>query len=49
LVGKAERKRQIGKPRRIGRTVLEMELGKQGRDVWIGLIWLRIGSSGGLL
>jgi hypothetical protein len=39
LVGKLEGKRPLGRPRR--RWVDRVE--------WIGLIWLRIGTSGGLL
>jgi hypothetical protein len=31
------------------KTILEWILGKQGRKVWTGCIWLRIGTSGGLL
>jgi len=31
------------------RTILEWILGKQRGKVWTGFIWLRIGSSGGLL
>jgi hypothetical protein len=31
------------------RIILEWILGKQGGKVWTGFIWLRIGTSGGLL
>jgi hypothetical protein len=44
LVGKPEGKRQLGRPRHrwmILRWILEIG--------WFGLIWLRIGTSGGLL
>jgi hypothetical protein len=30
------------------RIILELILGKEGREVWIGFIWLRVGTSGGL-
>jgi hypothetical protein len=32
-----------------GRIILELILGKQVGKVWTGFIWLRIGTSGGLL
>jgi hypothetical protein len=32
-----------------GRIILEWVLGKYGWRVWTGCIWLRIGTSGGLL
>jgi hypothetical protein len=32
-----------------GRIILEWILVKFGRKVWTGCIWLRIGTSGGLL
>jgi hypothetical protein len=32
-----------------GWTILKWILGRQDGIVWIGLIWLRIGTSGGLL
>jgi hypothetical protein len=43
LVGKPEGKRPLGRPRR------EWTIVRQDGMVWIGLIWLRIGTSGGLL
>jgi hypothetical protein len=46
LVGKPEGNRPLGRPRR--RWVDNIEIGWDGVD-WIGLIWLRIGTSGGLL
>jgi hypothetical protein len=51
LVGKPEGKRPLRRPRRRWRTILKWilrEIGWDGVD-WIGLIWLRIGTSGGLL
>jgi hypothetical protein len=49
LVGKAEVKRPIGRP--ISRWVEnnKIDLREIGRMVWTGSIWLRIGTSGGLL
>jgi hypothetical protein len=44
LVGKPEGKRPPGRQRHI-RWIFE----KQNGVVWAGLIWLRIGTSGGLL
>jgi hypothetical protein len=32
-----------------GFTILKLILERQDRMMWIGLIWLRIGTSGGLL
>jgi len=32
-----------------GKIILEWTLRKQGRKVWTGCIWLRTGTSGGLL
>jgi len=32
-----------------GKVILEWYLGKEGGKVWIGYIWLRIGTSGELL
>jgi hypothetical protein len=44
LVGKPEVKRPLGRPRR--RCVDNI---KKDGMIWVGLIWLRIGTSGGLL
>jgi hypothetical protein len=51
LVGKPEGKRQLGRPRRRWVDNIKMDLREVGWDGmgWIGLIWLRIGTSGGLL
>jgi hypothetical protein len=43
LVGKPEGKRPLGRPRRRWRDNIKMDLKE------IGWIWLRIGTSGGLL
>jgi hypothetical protein len=45
LVGKAEGKRPLGRPSRRWEENIRMDLGK----VWTGCMWLRIGTSGGLL
>jgi hypothetical protein len=49
LVGLPEGKRPLGRPRR--RWVDNIKIDLRGIEwlVWIGLIWLRIGTSGGLL
>jgi hypothetical protein len=44
LVGKPVGKRSLGRPRRRWVDNVKMDLRE-----WIGLIWLRIGASGGLL
>jgi hypothetical protein len=45
LVGKPEGKRPLGRPRRMWVDNIKIDL----RVVWTGSIWLRIGTSGGLL
>jgi hypothetical protein len=47
LVGKPEGKRPLGRPRRRWVNNIEMDL-REDEMVWIGLLWLRIGTSGGL-
>jgi hypothetical protein len=50
LVGKPEEKRPLGRPRcrRVHNIKIDLrEIGWDGVD-WIGWIWLRIGTSGGL-
>jgi hypothetical protein len=49
LVGMPEGKRPLGRPRRRWVDNIKMDLREIGWDEWIGLIWLRIGTSGGLL
>jgi hypothetical protein len=46
LVGEPEGKRPVGRPRRRWVDNIKMDLRKIG---WDGLIWLRIGTSGGHL
>jgi hypothetical protein len=48
LVGKPEGKRPLGRPRHRCVGNIKMDLGWDGK-LWIGLIWLKIGTSGGLL
>jgi hypothetical protein len=48
LVGKPEGKRPLGRPRRRWVDTNKKDHGDDGQ-VWIGSIWLRIGTSGGLL
>jgi hypothetical protein len=49
LVGNPEEKRPLGRPRRRWVDNIKMDLRGIGGMVWIGLIWLRIGTGGGLL
>jgi hypothetical protein len=47
LVGRLEGKRPLGRPRRRWEVNIKMDL-KDGM-VWTGLMWLRVGTSEGLL
>jgi hypothetical protein len=47
FVGKPEGKIPLGRPRH--RCVDNIKMDLRDGMVWIGLIWLRIGTSGGLL
>jgi hypothetical protein len=49
LVGKPERKRPIGRPRRRWEDGIRMDLREIGLGIWIGFDWLRTGTGGGLL
>jgi hypothetical protein len=51
LVGKTGGKRPLGRPRRRCVDNIKIDLREIGWDgmVWTGSIWLRIGTSGGLL
>ena len=49
LVGKPERKRPLGRPRRRWEDNIKMDLKEVGWGAWTGLIWLRIGKGGGNL
>jgi hypothetical protein len=48
LVGKPEGKKPVGRPRCRWVDNIKMNLREDGL-VWTGLMWLRIGTSGGLL
>jgi hypothetical protein len=48
LVGKPEGKRPLGRPRRRWVDNIKIDLRENGM-VWTGSIWLKIGTSGGLL
>ena len=48
LVGKSEGKRPFGRPRRRWDDNI-LIFGTWDGEAWIGLIWLRIGTGGGLL
>jgi hypothetical protein len=50
LVGKREGKRPLGRPRHRWEDNIKMDLRERENGVvWTGLMWLRIGTSGGLL
>jgi hypothetical protein len=49
LVGKAEGRRPLGRPRRRWEDGIRMDLREIGLGVWIGFDWLRTGTGGGLL
>jgi hypothetical protein len=48
-VGKPERKRPLGKPRRGWENGIRMDLSEIGWGLWIGFDWLRIETGGELL
>jgi hypothetical protein len=50
LVGRSEERRPLGRPRRRWEDNIKMDLLDVGwGGAWTGLIWLRIGTGGGLL
>jgi hypothetical protein len=49
LVGKREGKRPRGRPRRRWENNIKMDLQGVGWGTWIGLIWFRSNTYGGLL
>jgi hypothetical protein len=49
LVGRPEGRRPLGRPRRRWEHNIKMDLQEVGWGAWTGLIWLRIGTGGGLL
>ena len=46
---KSEEKRPFGRPRRRWEDNIKMHLQEGGWVTWTGLIWLRVGTGGGLL
>jgi hypothetical protein len=49
LVGNPEGKRPLGRIRRRLEDNIKMDLGEINGELWTGFIWVRIGTSGGLL
>jgi hypothetical protein len=49
LVGRPEGKRPLGRHRRRWEDNIKIDLQEVGWGAWNGLIWLRIGTGGGLL
>jgi hypothetical protein len=49
FVGRPEGRRRLGRPRRRWEDNIKMDLQEGGWVAWTGLIWLRIGTGGGLL
>jgi hypothetical protein len=49
LVGRAEGKRPLGRRRHRWEDNVTMGVKELGFEDWIGLIWLMLGTSGGLL
>jgi hypothetical protein len=49
LVGRSERRRPLGRPRCRWVDNVKMDIQEVGWGAWTGLIWLRIGTGGGLL
>jgi hypothetical protein len=49
LVGKPEEMRPFGRPTHRWEDNIRMDLRKFGWRVWTGCIWLKTGTSGGLL
>jgi hypothetical protein len=49
LVGRPEVRRPLERPRRRWEDSIKMDLQEVGWGAWTGLIWLRIGTGGGLL
>jgi hypothetical protein len=49
LVGRPEGRRPLGRSRRRWEDNIKMDLQEVGWGAWTGLIWLRIGTGGGLL
>jgi hypothetical protein len=48
FVGKPERKRQLGTPKRRWEGYIIMNIKEMGEKLWIGFIWLRKETGGSL-
>jgi hypothetical protein len=48
LVARSEERRPLGRPWRMWENNIKMDLQEVGWGAWTGLIWLRIGTGGGL-
>jgi hypothetical protein len=49
LVGRPKGRRSLGRPRCRWEDNIKMDVQEVGWGAWTGLIWLRIGTGGGLL
>jgi hypothetical protein len=49
LVERSEGRRPLGRPRRRWENNIKIDLQEVGWGAWTGMIWLRIGTGGGLL
>jgi hypothetical protein len=49
LVGKPVLKRPLGRPRRRWKDNIKMDIWEIGFGLWVGCIWLRIGTGDGIL
>ena len=49
LIGKTEGKRPLATLRHRQDDKINMDLQEMGQEAWTGLMWLRIGTGGGLL
>jgi hypothetical protein len=49
LVGRPEGRKPLGRPRHRWEDNFKMDLQEVGWGAWTGLIWLRIGTGGGLV
>jgi hypothetical protein len=49
VVGKPEGKRPLGRFRDIWQDIIKRDVEEEGWVAWTGLIWLRMGTNGGLL
>jgi len=49
LVERPDRRRQLGRPRHRWEDTITMDLQEVGWGTWTALIWLKVGTGGGLL